>query len=85
MLFSKQPFFCLSRTAFNQSSMARKDARQTAMRGSGGHFNNPKFWLFLAIGDNFERFMVERIFLGYLAVLYLTFCVWQGFLLDEIN
>jgi hypothetical protein len=64
MLFSKQPFFCLSRTAFNQSSMAGKDARQTAMRGSGGHFNNPKFWLFLAIGDNFERFMVVRTFLG---------------------
>jgi hypothetical protein len=44
--------------------MAETDARQTAMRGPGRHFNNPEFWLFLAIGDNFERFMVERLSLG---------------------
>jgi hypothetical protein len=62
MLFSKQPFFCLSRTAFNQSRMAGKDARQTAIRGSGRHFNPPEFWLFLIIEGYFERFMVERIF-----------------------
>jgi len=32
-----------------------------------------------------SHFMVERIFLVLLAVLSFTFCVWQGFLLDEIN
>jgi hypothetical protein len=42
--------------------MAEIDAHQTVIRGSGGHLNKPKFWLFLSIGDYFEHLMGERIF-----------------------
>jgi superoxide dismutase len=36
--------------------MAKKDACQTAMRGSGGHYNHLLFWHILAIGLIYEGF-----------------------------
>jgi hypothetical protein len=59
--------------------MAETDARQTAIRGSGGHFNNPKSWLFWQS----EIILSVLWWRGYsgdlLAVLSFEFCAWQSF------